>query len=163
MSDWNTDRERPAQGRAPAAALALLAAAFLAVLTGLATGGRALAGELRLIMVDDPNCVYCRRWDAEVGHAYPRSAEGERAPLVRVRRGDPALAAFKPAIYTPTFILVGPQGEVGRIVGYPGQDFFWAELAELIAMAGPPGTPPPAPRAEGEQPGPGVAAAGPER
>ena len=36
-------------------------------------------------------------------------------------------------IYTPTFVLVHEKIERGRIVGYPGEDFFWGMLNELIA------------------------------
>jgi hypothetical protein len=34
--------------------------------------------------------------------------------------------------YTPTFVLVDRGREIGRIVGYPGEDFFWELLAGLI-------------------------------
>ncbi len=34
---------------------------------------------------------------------------------------------------SPTFILIDGGREIGRIVGYPGADFFWGLVAELIA------------------------------
>lgn len=89
-----------------------------------------------LIMVDDPACHYCRRWNKEVGGGYGRTAEGRAAPLKRVRRDSKVLSDFAPVVYTPTFILVRDGREVGRITGYPGQLYFWEELTQLMSSAG---------------------------
>ncbi len=101
------------------------------------TGGEGIGTGLRLIMVDDIGCQYCRKWDVEVGGIYERSPVGAVAPLERRAKRHPDLAPYEPLAYTPTFILVRDGREVGRIVGYPGADFFWAELERLIAKAGP--------------------------
>jgi len=87
----------------------------------------------KLVMVEEAGCVYCARWHAEVGQAYSNSAEGRFAPLQRVSIGDPALSYLSGLQYTPTFVLVEGQSEVGRITGYPGADFFWSLLAGLLA------------------------------
>jgi hypothetical protein len=89
-----------------------------------------------LIMVDDPACHYCRRWNKEVGGGYHRTAEGRAAPLKRVSRDSKALAQFAPVIYTPTFILAQNGRELGRITGYPGQLYFWEELSQMMSSAG---------------------------
>lgn len=89
-----------------------------------------------LIMVDDPGCHYCRRWNKEVGGGYHRTAEGRAAPLQRVSRHSKALAQFAPVIYTPTFILAQNGRELGRITGYPGQLYFWEELSQMMSSAG---------------------------
>lgn len=94
------------------------------------------ANAAALIMVDDPACHYCRRWNREVGGGYARTAEGRAAPLMRVGRNSKVLSDFSPVVYTPTFILVRQGGEVGRITGYPGQAYFWEELSALMAKAG---------------------------
>jgi hypothetical protein len=39
---------------------------------------------------------------------------------------------MKPTRFTPTFVLVADGREVGRITGYPGEDFFWGLLQRLI-------------------------------
>lgn len=90
------------------------------------------AGRTTLIMVDAIDCGYCRKWEREVGVGYPKSEEGRVAPLTKIRRGDARLKGFSGLAYTPTFILVVNGQERGRIVGYPGADFFWAELDRLI-------------------------------
>lgn len=113
--------------------LALLA---LLSMSAYAPGAQGETGGLRLIMVEEAGCHFCRRWDKEVGVAYPASAEGLAAPLLRVRREAPELAGLKPVVYTPTFILARDGREIGRIPGYPGESFFWEELAELLKGAG---------------------------
>lgn len=145
----------------------LIAAGMLLVAVGAAalwtsSGTRAAGGDgigpgLRLVMVDDIGCQYCRKWDAEVGGLYERSAVGKVAPLERRQKRHRDLAPYEPLAYTPTFILVRDGAEIGRIVGFPGADFFWAELERLIAKAGPlpPDTrpdPPAAPRDAAAEP-----------
>ncbi len=100
----------------------------------LACAAPALA-EVRLVMVEQPGCVYCLRWNAEVGDAYASTAEGRIAPLLRVQIRDalPEGVSFtRPAVFTPTFVLTQDGAEVGRIEGYPGEDFFWPLLGQLI-------------------------------
>lgn len=112
------------------------AAQLLAVLAVL-TASHASA-ETRLLMFEQPGCTWCARWHAEIGPAYPRTAEGRTAPLERLQLGAalPADTVIdRPATFTPTFVLVEDGREVGRIEGYPGEDFFWPLLAELIARA----------------------------
>ena len=41
----------------------------------------------------------------------------------------------RPARYTPTFVLLVDGREVGRIKGYPGEDFFYGLLQRLITRA----------------------------
>ena len=111
------------------------------VLTGVAAtlgahAARAAGSGLGLIMVDDAGCRYCRKFDAEIGGGYSRTAQGRFAPLVKVRRKSHELSNFNPVIYTPTFILVRRGDELGRISGYPGAEYFYAELDTLLAKAG---------------------------
>lgn len=91
---------------------------------------------IRLIMVEEKGCRFCLKWNAEIGPAYSKSAEGRFAPLKRVRRGAPDIRGFNPVVYTPTFIVVRSGEEIGRITGYPGQDYFWSELMPILAAAG---------------------------
>lgn len=93
------------------------------------------AAEVRLLMVEQPGCIYCVRWLAEVGDAYALTSEGRIAPLQRaqLREALPeGVALDRPATFTPTFVLLNGGAEVGRIEGYPGEDFFWPLLGQLI-------------------------------
>jgi hypothetical protein len=105
----------------------------LTLLAALCTSVVAHAAEL--LMFDDPGCVWCRRWNAEIAPSYPRTREGQLAPLRRVPIRDQAragVALARPINMTPTFVLVENGQEVGRIDGYAGKDFFYPMLAELL-------------------------------
>ncbi len=88
--------------------------------------------EFRLVMVAIEGCPFCMRWQSQVGHLYPKSAEAKRVPLVKVRFGSKTLAGFKKIKYTPTFLVLRGQTEIGRIAGYPGADPFWEELGIIL-------------------------------
>jgi hypothetical protein len=110
----------------------------IAALALVCSAGMAQAQNLTLFMVEQAGCIYCARWDAEVGDAYHLTTEGRAAPLQRIDlRADPPQGitfARKPA-FTPTFILVRDGQEFARIEGYPGEDFFWPMLSEMLTSA----------------------------
>jgi hypothetical protein len=127
-----------------------LAAAAVAVLAVPSFGGSVAAGsaDMRLVMFEEPGCPWCRRWHQEVGPGYPHTAEGRRAPLVSIdgtRQAPPGVTLAAPIGLVPTFVLVDGGREVGRITGYPGAEFFWPMLGELMqrssSSAGPPSAP----------------------
>lgn len=88
-----------------------------------------------LVMIEEPGCPWCKAWHREIGEAYPLTDEGKRAPLRRVDLTDPwpaDLSDVKKARVTPTFILVDAGKEVARLRGYPGENFFWPLLGEML-------------------------------
>jgi hypothetical protein len=97
----------------------------------------ALAGESRaaeLLMFRRAGCPWCLEWDKTVGPAYPNSDLGRRLTLRLVdldRDPAPKVALARPVRYTPTFVLIDGEREIGRIEGYPGADFFWGLLERL--------------------------------
>lgn len=117
----------------------LLVAAMLGVLAALPSPVQADPGQwlLQLVMVESNGCRFCDLWHEEIGRTYAATPEGRRAPLVRLGIGSAAARRFPRIVYTPTFILVRTDGqEIGRIIGYPGADFFWGDLARLLSRAG---------------------------
>lgn len=89
-----------------------------------------------LVMFESPECEWCETWHEEVGVIYAKTKEAKRAPLVRIDIDTPrqgALAEIRPVMYTPTFVLMDNGQEIGRILGYPGEDFFWGLLNEMMA------------------------------
>lgn len=95
----------------------------------------AARAEPNLVLVEQPGCVYCQRWDAEIGPAYPKTAEGKFAPIIRadLREGPPdGITYARRVLFTPTFVLVENGEEKARIEGYPGEDFFWPLLTRLL-------------------------------
>lgn len=98
------------------------------------------ASAVELVLFESSDCVWCEAWDEEIGGIYPKTAEARIAPLRRVDIHDerPAdLAHIRGIVYTPTFVLVDNGREVGRILGYGGEDFFWGLLGmELKKLEG---------------------------
>lgn len=122
----------------------MVATASVAAMTALGRPGAAeepgarggLAAATALVMVEDAGCPYCARFDRETRESYERSAEGRFAPLIRRRRASADIGFIKNVVYSPTFVLLVEGREVGRIVGYQGQELFWMEMAVLMRKAG---------------------------
>lgn len=84
-----------------------------------------------LVMFESDSCEWCELWHEEIGVVYAKTAEARTAPLRRVSIEDPVpgdLEHIRGIHYTPTFVLMEDGREVGRILGYPGEDFFWGLL-----------------------------------
>jgi len=109
----------------PLVVIALIGAALAA--------GPARAAEL--VMFEDAGCIWCARFNAEIGPIYAKTDEGRRAPLRRVDAGKalPAdLSFIETERFTPVFVLIDGGREIGRIRGYPGEDHFWGLLGMLV-------------------------------
>ncbi len=102
-----------------------------------------------LLMAEENGCYWCARWHDQIGPIYPKTDEGRAAPLERydLHSEEPDVEFARRVHFTPTFILVVDGVETGRIEGYPGEDFFWGLLGELLTQAGVE----PLPRAEPEK------------
>ena len=114
----------------------VLASLFVIGLMALPGVARA---KMTLLMVEEDGCMWCARWDAEISEIYPKTTEGQTAPLRRIdiHQATPDdITLEKSLYYTPTFVLLDNGAEVGRIEGYPGEDFFWGLLATLFRDAG---------------------------
>lgn len=88
-----------------------------------------------LVMLEEAGCTYCLEWEAVIGPIYPKTSEGRIAPLRKVDihgAWPDDLTAVRKDVYTPTFILVHDGEEIGRIRGYPGEDFFWGLLDQMV-------------------------------
>ncbi len=88
-----------------------------------------------LIMVERQGCQYCIAWTEKLGPIYPNTPEGRFAPLrvVDIADAPPGDVTFaRKVVYTPTFVLIEDNTEIGRIEGYPGEDFFWGLLGMML-------------------------------
>ncbi len=99
----------------------------------------AQAQDLRLLMVEQAGCYYCRVFNRDIAPVYEKSTEGQAAQLVHVQlRGElpEGVTLDTQPFVTPTFILIGPDGaEIERLTGFPGEDFFWPYVSDMIASA----------------------------
>ncbi len=88
-----------------------------------------------LIMVEQPGCEWCARWNEEIAPAYPKTSEGRFAPLRRVdlRAIPEDIEVARRVMFTPTFLIVENGHELARLEGYPGEHFFWPVLNRLLA------------------------------
>ena len=95
------------------------------------------SAEVYLLMAEEQGCIWCVRWNEEVAPIYPKTAEGRTAPLKRydLFTEEPGATLKSSGRFTPTFILVRDGQEVGRIEGYPGEEFFWGLLGLLFERA----------------------------
>jgi hypothetical protein len=94
----------------------------------IATFCTANAFAAELVMLEQAGCVWCETFDREIAPIYPKTAEGQRAPLRRVNIDYPLptdLSFIAVERLAPLFVLVDKGREVGRIRGYPGEDHFW--------------------------------------
>ncbi|RST84392.1 transcriptional regulator [Aquibium carbonis] len=114
--------------------LAGLARCGLVAASIVALSAKVQAAEL--LMLEQPGCVWCAQFNAQIAPAWPKTQEGRRAPLRRVdiTRPWPAdLDGIAKERFTPTFVLMDEGREVGRIRGYVGDEFFWFRIGELLA------------------------------
>ncbi len=104
---------------------------FIAV----AAGSAGVANAAQLLMMEQPGCAWCKRWHEEIGAAYPKTKEGRIAPIRFVDITEPwpeDLAGIRRERMTPTFVLLDDGVEVARLRGYPGDQFFWPLLDEML-------------------------------
>jgi thioredoxin-related protein len=96
-----------------------------------------------LILFEQDGCAWCETFNREIGPIYPKTSEGQRAPLRRVNIDQPLpsdLAFISVERLAPLFVLVENGHEIGRIRGYPGEDNFWGLLGVLIRKLNAAGT-----------------------
>tara|TARA_B100001059_G_scaffold25312_1_gene20336 strand:- start:1739 stop:2149 length:411 start_codon:yes stop_codon:yes gene_type:complete len=93
--------------------------------------GNLMAAEL--VMVEQQGCYYCLEWKEQLGPIYPKTPEGKFAPLktIDITEVDKIEGLQRDVIFTPTFVLMENNKELGRLEGYSSEDFFW-EVLEVI-------------------------------
>lgn len=113
----------------------LRTAVIAGVMLGVATATALPARAAELVMFEMQGCPWCVYWKREIAPKYPKTDEGKAAPLrlVDMRAPRPAdLVDVAPVKAAPTFVLMHEGREIGRITGFPGEDFFWPMLAQML-------------------------------
>ncbi|MFL9502586.1 thioredoxin fold domain-containing protein [Rhodopseudomonas palustris] len=112
-----------------------------AILLGAAQLSAVAAHAAELVMFERDGCVWCARWDRDVGPIYPKTDEAKLLPLRRINIDhdkNAGLGLASPVRFTPTFVVIDQGREVGRITGYINDDAFWGLLGALATKIAPP-------------------------
>jgi len=123
------------EGRIMGARLARRFAALIFAFTGLGVAAPGISAAAELIMFEQDHCEWCEQWDKDIGVVYEKTPEGKMAPLRRVdihAQPPDDIKHIKKGHFTPTFVLHDNGKELGRIRGYPGEDFFWGLLGQML-------------------------------
>lgn len=100
--------------------------------------GMAQAAEL--VMFEQAGCIYCQRWERDVGSLYEKTDEARVLPLRRVdiqQQKMSGITLASPVRFTPTFVVADNGREIGRITGYSNDNAFWGLLDALKAKLQP--------------------------
>jgi thioredoxin-related protein len=95
-----------------------------------------ISSAAELVMFQQGGCVWCARWDREVGPVYDKTTEAKLLPLRRVdisQQTATGVILAARVIYTPTFVVVEGGREIGRITGFINDEAFWGLLDALAA------------------------------
>ncbi|MES2031601.1 MAG: thioredoxin fold domain-containing protein [Pseudomonadota bacterium] len=95
-----------------------------------------IAEASELLMFERDGCVWCARWNREIGPVYDKTDEARLLPLRRVdmdRDKSPGVVLASPVRFTPTFLIVDNGREIGRITGYMNDESFWGLLGKYAA------------------------------
>ncbi len=91
-------------------------------------------------MFRSDSCSWCEIWEDQIGILYDKTDEAKILPLRRVDVDEDLpddLKKYDTVFFTPTFIVHDKGMEIGRITGYPGEEFFFPMLGEIIIKLNP--------------------------
>ncbi|CAG0908775.1 unnamed protein product [Cyprideis torosa] len=97
----------------------------------------AVAADYQLVLVEQPGCAYCAAWDDQIAPAYPNTAEGAFAPLIRadLHIGPPDGVSYARRVnFTPTFILaISHEGRLMILCHLVSGEKSVTELEDLLS------------------------------
>ncbi|MBF0187411.1 MAG: hypothetical protein HQL50_05755 [Magnetococcales bacterium] len=92
-------------------------------------------GELgTLLFFTSEHCPYCQQFKSEVQSIYAKTAIGGKLPMVEIEQDDAGdYEEWSQSVwFRPNFVILCPLGTVvGRIKGYQGEEFWWADMETL--------------------------------
>ncbi|MCC2658681.1 MAG: hypothetical protein K0Q76_3789 [Panacagrimonas sp.] len=93
-------------------------------------------GVSELIVIEDPHCAPCQRFERQVGTHYPLTDVARSLPIRRLPLDGYEAAGLRverPIHRAPTFLIVENQVEQHRFEGYSSDELFWMTLESLVA------------------------------
>lgn len=109
---------------------------YFLLIVAVASVASTFVSAAELVMVERPGCSYCDEWKEVIGPIYPKTQAGKFAPLrmVDISEDAPFEGGYaSPIVFTPTFVVVENGQEVARLLGYPGEMFFWPLLEAMLS------------------------------
>ncbi len=94
---------------------------------------------LQLLVMETPDCIYCKIFRRDVAPTYQASVRAERIPMRfldinNVSEAD--LGLTSPVTIVPTVVLVENNKEIGRINGYIGPENFYHSVNYMLGTIG---------------------------
>ena len=96
------------------------------------------SGNLELVVMEAPGCIYCTVFRRDVLPAYQASERAKDVPIRFLDVNDEAVAALgldQPVNIVPTFVILKRNKEIGRLPGYVGPEAFFHTINFLISTA----------------------------
>ena len=96
------------------------------------------AGNIELIVMEAPGCIYCTVFRRDVLPAYQSSERAKDVPIRFLDVNDAAVNALgldEPVNIVPTFVVLKDNREVGRLPGYVGPEAFFHTINYLLSTA----------------------------
>ena len=97
-----------------------------------------IAATQELIVLEAPNCIYCRIFRRDVLPSYQKSKRAGELPIRFLDLNDPAADKLKlssTVTIVPTVVLMRDGAEAGRIDGYTGPEAFFQSVARMLGSA----------------------------
>lgn len=122
-------------------ATALLVAAAppsLAVSAPVSEAQELVSGHMEVVVVETPDCGYCKLFRSRVLPAYETSPQTRDVPVRFINASgldDGGVTLSGPVDVVPTAILVRDGIELGRISGYVGRENFFRSINHLMATS----------------------------
>lgn len=96
------------------------------------------AGNLQLVVMEAPGCIYCNIFRRDVLPSYEVSERGKEMPVRFVDVNDvdkSGIGLESPIDILPTFVVIKDNREVGRIPGYMGPEDFFHSINYLMSSS----------------------------
>jgi thioredoxin-related protein len=124
----------------PFLSLAMIALAALASPSATPAGGdietSALApSRLEIVVVEEPNCLYCSLFRRDLFPAYAGSPRAREVPMRFLDAREVAtsrLSLKSPISVVPTILVLADGEEIGRIPGYATREIFFSSINALL-------------------------------
>jgi thioredoxin-related protein len=90
---------------------------------------------LEIVVVEEPNCLYCSLFRRDLFPAYAGSPRAREVPMRFLDAREVAtsrLSLKSPISVVPTILVLADSEEIGRIPGYATREIFFSSINALL-------------------------------